>query len=748
MIARNLLRRRTRTALTLLGITIGITAIVTLSAMAEGLLTNFASVMAGSGADLTVAARQEAGAAIQVAVNAIDETWGDKLRAMPEVRGVAALLYTIVPASGVPYFVVFGHEPGGFAIQRFKVTEGQGLSGGSGRAQGRSLMLGKTAAKNLKKRVGDSLTIYSATYRIVGLYETGAVMEDGGAVVTLAEAQRLADQSRQVSMFLVQLKRPEQLEWARERIQRRLPDLQVVRSSDSTGLEGWLALVRPFAWATALIAALLGGVGMMNAMLMSVIERTQEIGVLRALGWKRRQVLTMILGESLTLSLLGGVAGTALGVLLVTLLGRLVLFSGLIQGVLKADSLLEALVATLVLGTVGGLYPAWRASRMTPVEALRYEGGDSARGFRPPGGMAARNLFRQRARSALAMLGVIVGVIAVAAITSLGEGFVVEFGKVLSSTELAASQAGTSDMSLSAIDERVGNIIESVAGVKYAAGGSLAFASLPEAPLFMVTGYSPNSPGLSRFRYRSGGLPQGPGQMALGWKAAQALGKGMGDGLRVLGGQFHVVGIYEAGAEFFDGGGIVTLRELQRLMGKPRKVMYYEIKLLDPKETDAVLARLRQAFPDLSITRSSEFMESSPDLQTTDAFAGAILALTLLVGTIVVMNTMVMSVFERTRELGVLRALGWRRRQVLGLIVKESLLLTLSSGLLGLLATWLLLRLMALLPGLDAIGRMLVLTPLIPLRVGLLCVGLGVLGGVYPAWRATRLLPVEALRYE
>jgi putative ABC transport system permease protein len=112
------------------------------------------------------------------------------------------------------------------------------------------------------------------------------------------------------------------------------------------------------------------------------------------------------------------------------------------------------------------------------------------------------------------------------------------------------------------------------------------------------------------------------------------------------------------------------------------------------------------------------------------------------------MNTMVMSVFERTRELGVLRALGWRRRQVLGLIVRESLLLTLGGGAVGAAVAWLLLRGLSFVPSMTSIASVVRFTPVIGARVLLLCIGLGILGGTYPAWRATRLLPVEALRYE
>jgi len=498
-----------------------------------------------------------------------------------------------------------------------------------------------------------------------------------------------------------------------------------------------------------LIAALVGGVGMMNTMLMSVFERTREIGVLRALGWRQRQVLVLILGESLVLSIAGGVGGSALGGLLVTLVGRLPAFSGLTYGTLDLVLFGQALISALVLGTIGGLYPAWRASRLAPVEALRYDGASWGTKAGPAwGGIALRNLFRQRTRTALTFLGVGIGVLAVVAISSLSEGMIVEFGRVFATTELTAVQSGLSDMSLSAIDERVGKRMEAMPEIRYASGGSLAFVTLPGVPLFTVSAYAPLSPQMARFHLHRGNAPQAPGQMMLGWKAAQALRKDIGDPLRILGSYFHVVGIYETGAEYEDSGSVITLRELQKLLGKPKQVMFYEIKLVYPEQMDTVLAKLKSEFPDLSISRSAEFMENLPDMRTTNRFANAILALTLLVGTVVVMNTMVMSVFERTREIGVLRALGWGRRQILTLFVGEALLLTISSGLIGLLAARLLLQGLAVLPGLGSLARMTAFTPLIVTRILILCVSLGILGGVYPAWRASRLLPVEALRYE
>lgn len=112
---------------------------------------------------------------------------------------------------------------------------------------------------------------------------------------------------------------------------------------------------------------------MTNTMVMIVFERTREIGVLRALGWRRRRVLSMIVRESLTLSLLGGVGGITAGVLLGLALNLIPMMQGWVRVQYSAGLFAQALGTALVLGIVGGIYPAWRAASLQPIEALRYE---------------------------------------------------------------------------------------------------------------------------------------------------------------------------------------------------------------------------------------------------------------------------------------------------------------------------------------------------------------------------------------
>jgi putative ABC transport system permease protein len=116
-----------------------------------------------------------------------------------------------------------------------------------------------------------------------------------------------------------------------------------------------------------------GGIGVMNTMLMAVLERTREIGVLRALGWRRNSILSLILREAWLLGMLGGVVGVGVAFGLNFLLSLAPLVQDSLSPVWSADVFLRAAAVAITLGLIGGLYPAFRATLLQPVEALRYE---------------------------------------------------------------------------------------------------------------------------------------------------------------------------------------------------------------------------------------------------------------------------------------------------------------------------------------------------------------------------------------
>jgi putative ABC transport system permease protein len=173
----------------------------------------------------------------------------------------------------------------------------------------------------------------------------------------------------------------------------------------------------------------------------------------------------------------------------------------------------------------------------------------------------------------------------------------------------------------------------------------------------------------------------------------------------------------------------------------------YAVRLRDPNQARSMADRLNILYPDLQAGLSGEFVEQLPDMQNSDAMMNAISVLAVLVGGLGVLNTMLMSVLERTREIGVLRAMGWRRRAILGLVIREALILGMAGGLVGIGVAFLLSYWMFYLPGMEGMLQT-SWTPEMFARAISVALFLGLLGGLYPAYRATRLPPIEALRYE
>ncbi|MEN6479591.1 MAG: ABC transporter permease, partial [Anaerolineales bacterium] len=668
--------------LTLIGVAIGIASIVALVSVSKGVAANYVEATNHTGADLTLQAVQSEGTSITLG-SPFDEAVADQVAQLPEVKSVSPMLYTLVQVPGADIFVVYGYEPDSPGIEHFKVYEGVTLSEVTDRRGGRPILLGKVAADKLHKGVGDSLLIQGSSYRIVGLYETGVALEDSGAVMSLDDAQMLAKLPRQVMFVGIQLVHPERAAQAKARIERLLPpDVEIAGTQIGQMMLDLIQMLDVFAWSVALVAALVGGIGMMNTMLMSVFERTREIGVLRAVGWSRWRVMRMILGESLLLSLTGGALGVVLGVALARLIASIPALAGLTKAEITPALLSQAFGATLLLGAVGGIYPAWYASNLSPVLALSYEGASAeSKPLRLPfGGMALRNLVRQRTRTLLTLVGVGVAMLSLVSMGGLTQGAVGSFNAIVSDYELTAVEAGRADTLLSSIDEAVLERIEKMPEVQYVSGVILGAVALPGQPFFVITGRSRTDPRLLKATIREGRMLDGPRQVLLGWKAAADLKKGVGDRVSMLGTTFTVVGIVETGSTFEDAGAIIDLREAQRLMNKPRQVMMAQIKLRDPQQADAVLAALTEMYPDLLFSKSAEFTENLPDMEMGNQAFAAIYALTVLVGSVALMNTMIMSVYERTREIGVLRALGWKRRYVLAQMLGESVILTVLSG--------------------------------------------------------------------
>jgi len=745
MILKNLIRRKGRTMLAVLGISIGVATIIGLGALTDGLQAGYRAVLTGSKADFVL---KDANA-FDLIVSSIDEDIGLKLLAMPGVSAVSGLIQGLVQAESLLYFFVFGYPEGSFALERFQIVEGVPLySQEADDMPGKPIILGSAAAESYNAEVGGSIRIGKTAFRVVGIYETGEAFEDGGAVLRLADAQALLGMQHKVSAYYIQIKDPSLADRLKTRIERLYPELLISTAEDMAGESDLVGILKIMVSVVSGLAILIGGVAMTNAQLMAVLERTREIGVLRAVGWRSPRILLMILGESILVGVLGGIVGTGLAWLMLAANKEALCAFGATTEI-PPELLLQALIVVFSLGVVGGLYPAIRASRLHPVEALRYEGGtmgDKA-GRLPVGGMAIQNLWRRKSRTLLTLvvIGITIGAI-LTLDTMLGSVDGV-LGSFFGGAEIAVRQADVANLILSVIDERVGDRIAAMPEVKNVSGILFSAMMSEETGVFIIQGYAPREEAILSFNIVEGERINSSRQIMIGRQIAEAQNLGVGDTITLSGRRYHIVGIYEHSVAMLEMGGVLSLRDAQNFTAHPRKVTFFSISLHDPMQAEEVVEKINAQFPEVHASLSGAFASESPNMQSADLLSNGISFLAVLVGGVGMMNTMLMAVLERTREIGILRALGWRRRAVLSLIMRESLALGLLGGLAGIALSICLVTLIQSIAFHDDSIKM-IWTMENVIRALVVASLLALVGGFYPALRATRLQPVEALHYE
>jgi putative ABC transport system permease protein len=369
LILRNLVRRPSRSLLTSFGLAIGIAAVVVLTAVAWGFERSFLNIYESKGIDLVVV---RAGVTDQLS-SSLDQALAAKVRAVPGVEGVAVSLLDAVSfeEAGVVSALVSGWEPGSLLFRGLKVTNGRMI----GPSDQRGTMLGRVLAATLGKSAGDSVEVAGERFRVVGVYESTSLFENGGLIVRLADLQEMMGREGKITAMVVTAADPEPdaVRALARTVESSIGGVAAVPARDFVERDAILRLAKSMAWATWAVALVLGSVGMLNTMAMSVFERTREIGTLRALGWRRRRVVWLVLGEALALGLLGAVLGVALGFAGLQALTLAPTSRGFVTSELPPGTVWVGAGVALVLSLLGGLLPAVRASRLEPTEALRHE---------------------------------------------------------------------------------------------------------------------------------------------------------------------------------------------------------------------------------------------------------------------------------------------------------------------------------------------------------------------------------------
>ena len=375
---------RVRAALTMLGVIIGVASVVALVGVGQGTTSGITSRLAGLGTNLLTVNPKSGSAGLTLAD-------ASAVAAIPNIAAVAPELQrsgTVAVGRETTTTSIIGTNASYPQVRAYEVWQGTFLTDVSVADNLRVVVLGATVADNLKlgaDAVGTDVAIDGLPFRVIGILQpkggTGAQDPDDQVIVPIGVVQKYFVGSGTIRTIGISVASVDAMTGAKTAITTALykqHDLAATATADftildqaqllatATSIAGTLALLLG---GIASISLVVGGIGIMNIMLVSVRERTREIGIRKAVGARGRDILAQFLIEALTLSLLGGLIGVVLGLGISALIGQIAGWGFAFSPTIVA----VALLFSLAVGIVFGVWPARQAARLDPISALRWE---------------------------------------------------------------------------------------------------------------------------------------------------------------------------------------------------------------------------------------------------------------------------------------------------------------------------------------------------------------------------------------
>lgn len=391
----SLLANKARSGLTVLGIVIGIASVIAMIAIGTGAQNSIQSSIEGLGSNLLTilpGVVQPGRGIVSSGRGSSQSLKNEDIDAIQTIDGVSGVApevsrrYQVTSEIGNnTNTTISGTRTSYQTIRNLTIKEGNFISDSDDRALNRVAVLGANAATDLfgdQDPIGKRIRINKSDFRVIGLLETkggaGFSGPDDMIVIPLSTMQKILSGSEYLSTMYVSVTNKDQMNSVRDAITTALlnkhhvidPDFSIISQEDILGtLTQITTTLTIFLSSIASISLLVGGIGIMNMMLTTVTERTREIGLRKAIGATRKDISTQFLVESVALTFIGGFAGILLGTLIAFGVRQI---AG-IAATVSIPSVLLAFGVSAGIGIVFGYYPARRAARMNPIEALRYE---------------------------------------------------------------------------------------------------------------------------------------------------------------------------------------------------------------------------------------------------------------------------------------------------------------------------------------------------------------------------------------
>jgi putative ABC transport system permease protein len=368
---RNLMQRKVRSSLCLLGVAVPVAMIVALISISEGMRRSLNNYMETSGASLIVFAEDAA----DLAFSRVSQAQVDGIAKIDGVESVSRANFMPVmnAQSSIGTIPLFGRYPEERVMEKYTST----LKEGRLLVEKNEILVGTFAAKQGGYKRGDKIQLFGSPvdgvneFEVVGIFQSSIPWENLGMLVH-AEIIRVATGKDTYSLLFLYTTGGD-TDRVKEAVEAQFPKLVAMRSGEFTDRFGaQMEFMDDFIAIVTIIALVVGVLGVVNTMMMSVGERRREIGTLRAVGWSKFRVLGVVVGEGLLISMLGGGMGLLLGVVgTEALLGWFP--DGLLIATYLPSTFAKGFCVGVVTGLIGAFYPGWRACRVQPVEAMRYE---------------------------------------------------------------------------------------------------------------------------------------------------------------------------------------------------------------------------------------------------------------------------------------------------------------------------------------------------------------------------------------